>query len=47
MIIITMSFGNSWILKEQELNWAMRENKLLTATSNLLSYQRNIGWCDT
>jgi hypothetical protein len=35
MIILTMSIRNSWILKEQELNWAMLENKLLTATSNL------------
>jgi hypothetical protein len=47
MIILTMSFGNSWILKEQELNVAMLEIKFLTATSNLPSYRRNIGWCDT
>jgi hypothetical protein len=47
MIIHTMNLGNSWILIEQKLNWAMLENKLWTVTSNLLSYQRNIGWCDT
>jgi hypothetical protein len=47
MIIHTMNLGNSWILIEQKLNWAMLDNKLWTVTFNIPSYPRNIGWCET